>query len=153
MKVTAYCGSCLKGARFETDAAPAAVVCTRCGGRREVKLSERVREGTLNVCALCGCGHFYVEKDFNAWLGGAILLAAVAGFVWAQSFSILLAFGFLAAAAGLDLAMFALRPMRAICYQCLATYRGARPNPEHKPYDLGLAARYADDYEERRRSR
>lgn len=151
LRVTAYCGRCLKGTRFRTDAAPAELACPRCGERREVKVSEAMRDGMVDVCALCGCGHLYVEKDFNSWLGGAIMLAAVGGFMWAQSFSILLAFAFLAGAALVDLTVYTVAPLRTICYRCLAVYRGARPNPDHKPYDLGVAARFADDFEERRR--
>jgi hypothetical protein len=86
-----------------------------------------------------------------ALAGGGVILAAIAGFLWAQSFSILLAFAFLAGAAGLDLIVYLVRPLRTICYRCLAIYRGARPNPKHGPYDLGTAARFADDFEERRR--
>ena len=46
--------------------------------------------------------------------------------------------------------MYVVRPMRTICYKCLATYRGASPNPEHKAYELGVAGRFADDYEDRK---
>ncbi len=150
MKVTAICPRCFAATRFSVAEAPPALACVRCGDRREIAISDRMREGMIDVCALCGCGHFYLEKDFNSWLGGAIIVVAVAGFLWAQSFNILLAFGFLGAAAAFDLAMYVARPMRTICYKCLATYRGACPNPQHKEYELGVAGRFADDYEDRK---
>jgi hypothetical protein len=148
VKATSYCPDCLAATAVELDRA--SVACRRCGRERPLRVSDSVRGGVVDVCALCGCGHFYVEKDFNAWLGGAIMLAAVGGFVWAQSWSILAAFGFLAAAALLDLAMYVVCPLRTICYKCLAVYRGARPNPSHRAYDLGIAGRFADDFEGRR---
>lgn len=151
MKITSYCARCLKGTRFDAASSPDAVVCRRCGERRDVTISPLMRDGKVDVCALCECGHLYVEKDFSAWLGLAVILGAVAGFLWAQAFDIVLAFGFLGAAALLDGVMYRLCPLRAICYRCLATYQGARPSAEHKPYDLGVAARFASDFEERRR--
>lgn len=144
MNVTSICPKCL--ASTAVDAGAEGVTCRRCRDRREVKPCG----GTLTVCALCGCGYFYVEKDFNAWLGGAIMIAAVAGFLWAQSWNILVGFAFLGAAALLDFVMYLVCPLRTICYKCLAVYRGAPPNASHKTYDLGIAARFADDYEERR---
>lgn len=150
MRVAVPCERCLKMASFAPEEAPAEVACRRCGDARPLKISRSLREqGVVDVCAVCGCGHFYVEKDFNAWIGGAVIVASIAGFVWAQSFNILLGLAFLGGSALLDLVLFWVRPMRTICYRCLATYRGTRPNPEHRTYDLGLAGRFADDYQER----
>jgi len=143
VNVTSVCPKCLASTRVD---GVENVVCRRCGERREMKPTAE----TLTVCGLCGCGYFYVEKDFNAWLGGAIMIAAVAGFLWAQSWNILVGFAFLGGAALLDFVMYLVCPLRTICYKCLAVYRGAPANPSHKTYDLGIAARHADDYERRR---
>jgi hypothetical protein len=40
---------------------------------------------------------------------------------------------------------------RAVCYKCVAQYRGAVPHPDHERYELGTAGRFTDDYDEERR--
>ena len=42
-------------------------------------------------------------------------------------------------------------PERTICYQCMAVYRGVESNPAHEPYDLGIAGRFADDYDDQQK--
>ncbi len=155
MQVTSFCPRCCRGARFDPAAAPAEVVCPGCGERRGVTLTESLRDrSVVDRCALCGCGHLYVEKDFNGWLGFGLIAAAVAGSGVAWGFRrIDLALGILGAAALADLACWLVARERTVCYQCVATYRGARPNPAHGRYDLGTAGRFADDYDEQRRRR
>lgn len=151
MIVVAPCPTCHKSARFDTTAAPEALDCARCGGRRPVSLSTSIRERNVpDVCALCDNGHFYVERDFNGWIGLGVMTVAIAGFLWTIRTDWFLAMGILGAAAALDFVAYVVSPNRAICYRCLASYRRGAPNPEHKTYDLGIAARFADDYEERR---
>lgn len=152
MRVLAHCPRCLAAARFDTAAAPPELVCPKCGDARPVTLSEAVRErGEVDRCAMCGCGHLYIEKDFNGVAGFGIIVTAIvaSGIAWA--YDVFIAVGILAGAALLDLGVWAVSPERTVCYRCAASYRGAAVNPAHGRYELGIAGRFADDYDEQRR--
>ena len=149
MRVTSYCRKCLKGTRFPL-AGTEEVSCV-CGEKRTVTLSETLKnENKVDVCALCGCGYFYLEKDFPAWLGAGIMLAGVIGFLIMTFHNIAIALGILLGVGVLDFIVYQFIPLRTICYQCLAMYRGNVRNPDHGGYELGTAGRFTDDYEEQR---
>ena len=148
MRVISYCNGCLTGTAAEFPEARE-IVCRQCGEKRNV-VAERLQENMVKQCAMCGCGHLYVEKDFPAWLGGAIMLSGVVGFLVMTFHNILIAIGILLAVAALDFVAYQFAPWRTVCYRCLATYRGAERNPDHRAYELGLAGRYSDDYEKTR---
>ncbi len=151
MEITSYCGTCLAATRFDPRSAPAELPCSKCGARREVSMTESVRAANVvDRCVLCGCGHLYIEKDFNGFVGFAIILAAIvaSGIAWARN--VYVSVGILGAAALVDLVFWKLSRERAVCYKCVARYRGAAPNPAHERYELGLAGRFADDYDEQR---
>ena len=151
MEITTYCPKCQAAARFDPSSAPAEVVCPRCGDRRPLSVSESITAKNLvDRCVLCGCGHLYVEKDFNGWLGGAIVLAAIvaSGIAWARNVAVSIAI--LAGAALLDFAVWLVARERTRCYKCEAVYRRAALNPAHERYELGLAGRFASDYDEQR---
>jgi hypothetical protein len=151
MEITSYCPKCQAAARLDTSAAPSDVVCPRCGERRAVAMTESVRDrNVVDRCVLCGCGHLYIEKDFNSWVGGAIVVAAIvaSGIAWARNVTV--SIGILAGAALLDLAVWLVARERTRCYKCEAVYRHAAPNPAHERYELGMAGRFASDYDEQR---
>ncbi|MBI4564641.1 MAG: hypothetical protein HY716_08135 [Planctomycetes bacterium] len=152
MNVTSYCRRCLKGRRFDPAAPPERFECPNCGDARSLVPSDAVRrENRLDLCPVCGSGYFYREKDFNSWVGGAVIVAAIVGFLLLADRNILAALGILLGAALLDFLVYWIVPFRYVCYRCLATIRGAAPNASIGPYDLGVAGRFADDYEEQRR--
>ena len=91
-----------------------------------------------------------MEKDFNSWIGLGVMTVAIAGFIWAIRFNWFIAMGFLGGAALLDFAAYRITGARTICYRCLTSYHGTTHNPDHGPYDLGIAGRFSDDYEKRR---
>jgi hypothetical protein len=154
VNVTAFCRQCLAKIRFDASIPPEALICTKCGESQPIAPSIAVRaENRLDLCPVCGSGYFYREKDFNAWAGGAVIVAAVIGFLVMADRNITVALGILLAAAALDLVVYAFVPFRYMCYKCLASIRGARKNPAIGPYDLGTAGRFADDYDERKRTR
>lgn len=152
MRITSYCSKCYKGTSFASAAAPAEVVCARCGERRDVRMTESIlAENRVDRCVLCGCGHLYIEKDFNGYVGFALIAAAVTASAVAWARNVFVAVGILAAAALVDLAFWLLARERTVCYRCVAAYRGAAPNPQHGRYELGIAGRFADDFDEQRR--
>ena len=104
----------------------------------------------VDRCVLCGCGHLYIEKDFNGYVGAGIILAAIvgSGIFWARN--VYLAVAILGLAALADLAFWLVSRERTVCYRCVATYRRAAHNPDHERYELGTAGRFADDYDEQR---
>lgn len=153
VEITSYCENdrCLRGTSFDSAAAPPEVACSKCGGRRPVTMTESISaRNVVDRCVLCGCGHLYIEKDFNGYVGFGVILAAIAGsaFFWARN--VYVAVGILGAAALVDLAFWIVSRERTVCYRCVATYRGAAPNPAHERYELGTAGRFADDYDEQR---
>ena len=151
MEIISYCDACFKGTAFDSAAAPAEVVCSKCGDRRAVSLTDSIRsENIVDRCVLCGCGHLYLEKDFNGYVGFGIILAAIigSGILWARN--VYLSVGVLGAAALVDLVFWMISRERTVCYKCVATYRKTAPNPVHERYELGVAGRFADDYDEQR---
>jgi hypothetical protein len=151
VEITAYCPDCFAATRFDSGAAPAEAVCPRCRGRREVTLTESIRtRNVVDRCALCGCGHLYIEKDFNGYVGFAIILAAIVGSAIAWARNVYVSVGILGAAALVDLVVWTFSRERAVCYRCVARYRGAERNPVHERYELGVAGRFSSDYDEQR---
>jgi hypothetical protein len=151
VEIISYCDSCLKGTRFDSAGAPAEIACAKCGRRRDVSLSESVSlRNVVDRCVLCGCGHLYIEKDFNGYAGLGIILAAIigSGIFWARN--VYIAVGILGAAALVDLVFWLVSRERTVCYRCVATYRGSLRNAAHERYELGTAGRFADDYDEQR---
>lgn len=149
------CGTCHRVARFDASAPPDEISCARCTARVRPEVSEAVRSGSgLDVCPVCAKAYFYREKDFNGWIGGAVLVAAAVGFLVMADRNLWIAMGILGAAALLDLVVYLIVPFRYVCYNCLASFHGAPDVASIGPYDLGVAGRFADDYEaERSRKR
>ncbi len=151
MEITSYCETCLAATRFDPKSAPAELACGKCDARRPVSMTESIRaSNVVDRCVLCGCGHLYIEKDFNGYVGFAIIVAAIvaSGIAWARN--VYVSVGILGAAALVDLVFWTFSRERAVCYKCVARYRGAAPNPLHERYELGMAGRFADDYDEQR---
>ena len=151
MEITSYCPDCFAGTSFDSASAPAEVACRKCGDRRPVEMTESATaRNTVDRCVLCGCGYLYLEKDFNGYVGFAILLSAIvgSGILWSRN--VYLSVGVLALAALVDLVFWVISRERAVCYKCVARYRKAATNPAHERYDLGIAGRHADDYDEQR---
>ena len=151
MEIISYCDTCFKGTSFDYAAAPVEVACAKCGDRRAVTLTDSIRaQNVVDRCVLCGCGHLYLEKDFNGYVGFGIILAAIVGsaILWARN--VYLSVAVLGAAALVDLAFWLISRERTVCYRCVATYRRTAPNPTHERYELGTAGRFADDYDEQR---
>lgn len=151
MEITAACPKCRAAAPVDAEPASREFACPRCGERTPLQVTESVAARNLvDRCVVCGCGHLYIEKDFNGYLGGAIVLAAIvgSGIAWARNVAVSIAI--LAGAALLDLAVWLVARERTRCYRCETVYRKTAPNPAHGRYELGLAGRFASDYDEQR---
>ena len=151
VEIISYCDACFKGTPFDSASPPAEVACSKCGDRRAVTMTESIStKNVVDRCVLCGCGHLYIEKDFNGYVGFGIIVAAivVSGIFWARN--VYVAVGVLGVAALVDLVFWIFSRERTVCYRCVATYRRAALNPVHERYELGTAGRFADDYDEQR---
>ena len=151
MEIVSFCEACYAATRLDSKAGPTEVVCRKCGKRRDVLLTSSVAEKNLvDRCVLCGCGHLYIEKDFNGYVGFGIILAAIvgSGIFWARN--VYVAVGILGVAALVDFGFWLGSRERTVCYRCVATYRRSALNPVHERYELGTAGRFADDYDEQR---
>lgn len=135
MRVDVYCRACLKRRRVEGF--PESSACA-CGESIALAWSEAHREGRpIAACAACQVPHLYIEKDFPASIGCAVMVGAVGAFLYWENLWILLG------AAAVDGLLYLVLPWRTICYKCLTEYRGWPRNPEHQRYELTTAAQYA----------
>lgn len=151
VEIISYCSICFRGTRFDSASPPKDVVCSKCGDRRAVSMTESISaNNVVDRCVLCGCGHLYIEKDFNGYIGFGIILAAIigSGIFWARN--VYIAVSVLGVAALIDLVFWIFSRERTVCYRCVATYRRSALNPIHERYELGTAGRFADDYDEQR---
>lgn len=143
-RIALVCPSCYRWGERRLAELPVEHTCLRCGRRQPLTGEGRLTDaGAVKICLACGCGHLYVEKDFNATLGCLIILAAAALFLIFSTYQAALLF--LLGAALMDFVVYLLVRKRTICYRCLAEYRGFPLHPEHGPYELGIASRFSDD--------
>lgn len=136
MKLDYFCSKCL--ARNRVEGFPEETSCGKCSEPVKLAWSEALKSQKLiDACAVCSCPRFYIEKDFPAKIGCAVMAAAVVGFLWTENLFVLLG------AAAVDCILYLVLPNRTICYKCLAEYRGWPKNPEHQRYELTIAAQYS----------
>jgi hypothetical protein len=111
--------------------------CPACGAEAARPSSAMAERNEIDRCATvdCGCADFFVQRDFSQKVGILVFVigAVLAPWTWYLS---------LVAAAILDWLLYHFVGDVTICYKCAAHYRGARPNPDHKVFDLVLY----DDY-------
>src|SRR5262245_10095003 len=70
VEIISYCDACFHGTRFDSASPPSEVACSKCGDRRAVTMTESISaKNVVDRCVLCGCGHLYIEKDFNGYIG------------------------------------------------------------------------------------
>lgn len=137
MRLTVYCARCLKGNRIVPP--KPVVTCRACGNDMPLSGSETLERGRpVERCVLCGRKEFYVESDFPARIGCAVVVACIVAFLITENLWILIG------AALVNFALMVVLPKRTICYQCLTEYHGTARDPAHAEYDLSKAARFAD---------
>jgi hypothetical protein len=103
----------------------------RAGG---LALQDLTGEGGLRGCLACAHPELYTQKDFPRPLGIGLVVAAA----FLAPFTSYLS---LAAAAGLDAALYLWAPSVVVCYACHARHRGFAACPRHPRFNLGIAER------------
>ena len=129
MEVTVHCPACGAALPVEAGESPVNISCGGCGQAIALTYSDSVRHDTeVDQCPLCEGRDFYLRKDFDPKLGLTVVIVGAlisVGFYW---FGMdLVAYGVLAAAALLDLAVYSRLGdvVATVCYRCHAEFRGA----------------------------
>lgn len=135
------CPSCFRAEKLSVQ--EKTHTCRGCGRKTEIK--PELLADPPAICPVCGLAYFYVEKDFSKPLGFLILLVCANLFLVLNAVSpsgwnvLVIAAGFV-----LDAVIYKFSCLRAVCYNCLTEFKGFTINPEHKEYDLAIAARFTN---------
>lgn len=117
--------------------------CPRCRREHKVALSDAVvRDGRVDRCPLCGCRELFIRRDFPQKLGLLIVVGAALLSLLTYKGNILVSWGVLGAAVGVDLIIYMLVGTVTACYACRAEFRKVAPNPEHEGFDLARSEKY-----------
>jgi hypothetical protein len=150
LEILAKCPKCDAALPLEAAESPAAIECGRCGRNIELGMSDQVRaDRAVDRCPVCSGPDFYIRKDFDPKIGLIVVIigAATSGvFYWFGRDMI--AYGILASAALIDLAVYGRLKDVTVCYRCHTEFRGAyrRSAP---PFDLHTADLLELEYERR----
>lgn len=150
MRVTVRCPGCNAALPFDAADAPARIRCGRCSRETPIELSAGVRtDAAVDRCPVCQGGDFYARKDFDPKTGLAFVVAGAlvsAVFYW---FDLdLVAYGVLAGAVVVDLAVYRRLKDVTVCYRCHAEFRGGYPRTAG-PFDLHTADLLEPEWERR----
>ena len=89
MRLTVYCARCLKGNRIVPP--KPVVTCRACGNDMPLSGSETLERGRpVERCVLCGRKEFYVESDFPARIGCAVVIVCIVAFLITENLWILI---------------------------------------------------------------
>ena len=150
MHILAKCPACNAGLPVPATDRAAAIRCGACGRDIPLTITDAVRDGrAIDCCPVCQGADFYVRKDFDPKVGLTVVIigaAVSAGFYWFGRD--LIAYGILAVAALIDLAVYGRLTDLTVCYRCHSEFRGAyrRTAPA---FDLHTADVLEQEYERR----
>jgi hypothetical protein len=150
MQIVVKCPTCGASLPGEVVELPANITCGRCGREIPLTISDGIRaDRAVDRCPVCEGTDFYIRKDFDPTIGLAVVIigALISGaFYWFGRD--LIAYGILASAALVDLAVYGRLKDVTVCYRCHAEFRGvyARTAPS---FDLHTADVLELEYERR----
>jgi hypothetical protein len=150
MQILARCPKCDAGLPVSVAEAPAAIKCGGCGREIPLAYSEPVRADlAVDRCPVCDGKDFYIRKDFDPKVGLAVVIIGAlisAAFYWYGRD--LIAYGILAGAALIDLAVYGRLKDLTVCYRCHSEFRGAYSKTA-SAFDLHTADLLEMEYERR----
>jgi len=150
MQLVAQCPRCDASLPVGAADAPAAITCGRCGREIPLTITAAVRDDrAVDRCPVCSGADFYVRKDFNPRLGLTVVIAGAlvsAVFYWFGRD--LIAYGVLASAALIDVAVYGRLKDVTVCYRCHTEFRGAYER-RAGAFDLHTADVLEMEYERR----
>ena len=126
MHVTLKCPGCEGALPIDVADGPSDVVCGGCSRTIALAVSDDVRaDRRVDTCPVCEGHDFYIRKDFDPTLGLTVVIIGAlisAGFYW---FGLdLVAYGVLAVAVLIDLAVYRRLGDLSVCYRCHTEFRG-----------------------------
>lgn len=111
---------------------PGELVCPGCAekwGRIDPKIP------WFEKCPVCTCRQFYITKDFNQFLGFAILLVGIVLVPWTFGLSMPIF-------ALLDWLLYRRVPVVTCCYRCGSEFRNAKSDKSFKPFMHHIGLKY-----------
>lgn len=125
------------------EGAGESITCPRCGRTHPLKVTDSIRRHqSIDRCAVCGGSELFIRKDFPQRIGLTVVIVAGLASVYFLRTNFMLAYGILAAAVLVDLALYLVIGRVTTCYACRAEYRGGRLNPTHEGFDLATSEKY-----------
>jgi hypothetical protein len=150
MQIIAKCPKCDAGLPVSASDVPAAITCGRCGREIPLVCSDALSaDRAVDRCPVCNGTDFYLRKDFDPKVGLTVVIigALISGaFYWFGRD--LIAYGILAAAALIDLAVYGRLKDLTVCYRCHSEFRGAYAKTA-SAFDLHTADVLEMEYERR----
>lgn len=116
--------------------------CAACS--TDIPFTERrVKPGEeVEVCPVCSCKEFYLQKDFNRRLGFfVVVISGLIAFLLMLQHH-LLGFIVLLAVTGLDVLIYYCLRTVSICYKCQTIFRSFPRSPEHVGFSLETEEKY-----------
>ena len=148
MEVTVVCYQCGSALPVEVSGESLQINCGRCGEAFLLKFSKPVRgDEKVDRCPVCEGDDFYLRKDFDPKMGVTVIVIAIfiSGGFYYYGLD-LIAYGVLAGAALIDLAVYRRLMDLTVCYRCHAEFRGDY-EPSAGPCDLHTADELEPEYE------
>jgi DNA-directed RNA polymerase subunit RPC12/RpoP len=148
MEVTVVCYQCGSALPVEVSGESLQINCGRCGEAFLLKFSKSVRgDEKVDRCPVCEGDDFYLRKDFDPKMGVTVIVIAIfiSGGFYYYGLD-LIAYGVLAGAALIDLAVYRRLKDLTVCYRCHAEFRGDY-EPLAGPFDLHTADELEPEYE------
>jgi hypothetical protein len=126
MEVTVACPGCEAALPVQGAEAPAEIACGSCRRAIPLRFSDAVtRDQSVDACPVCEGRDFYIRKDFDPKLGLAfVVVGATISAVFYGFGMDLVAYGVLALAVLIDLAVYRRLGDVTVCYRCHAEFRG-----------------------------
>jgi hypothetical protein len=138
-----WCPVCEHPGRLDVPG-PVEWQCPQCGHLLHLPVAGF--DPALPACLLCGTPSLYKKKDFPHALGlNIVVLACLASTVAFLLYRQWWYWAILIGAAAFDGLLYLWVKDVIVCYRCQAHYRGVRPNPAHKPFELATHERYRQE--------
>ena len=150
MQIVAKCPQCDAGLPVRPAEAPAAIKCGGCGREIPLTFSAALEADTgVDACPICRGADFYTRKDFDPKVGLAVVvIGALISAVFYWFGRDLIAYGILAFAVLVDLAVYGRLKEVTVCYRCHSEFRGEYPRTA-PAFDLHTADVLEQEYERR----
>ncbi len=126
-----HCDKCAQYSKF--DLKPDMIIaCSHCG-KEWGKVTDL--KDIFQHCPVCQCRQFYTSKDFNQFIGCAIMLIGIVLVPVTYGIS-------LPAFALIDWFLHRKVPTLINCYQCGSEFRGFENKPNFKPFMHHIGLKY-----------